>query len=65
MDSVLAGAAPEVDAGDGSAVQRVAGRDDLGLAGILRLEIAEELVVILIAVVRLEPRGVCRPGCSG
>lgn len=60
----LAAGSPELDARDGPAVERVAGRDDGRLAGVRRLQVLEELEVVGVAVVRVEPRGVGRPGCD-
>lgn len=61
----LAGAAPEVDAGDGVALQRLARRHDLGVAGVLGRQVVDELQVVIVGVVRVEPRRVGRALCGG
>ena len=59
----LAGASPEVDSRDGVAVERASRRDDRRLARVLRLEISQELKMVAVGMVRVEPSAVHGSGC--
>lgn len=52
----LATTAPDVNASQGSSLDRVAKSHNLGLAGVAGLQVAEELEVIGVRVVRCKPR---------
>lgn len=61
----LAGATPETDTSDGVAITRGARGDDLGLVGVGSHEIPEEVQVVGIGVVRVEPGLVSLAGVGG
>lgn len=54
----LAGLAPEVNAGDSIALQRISSRDHFGLVQVLGMEIIKELQVFAVLVIRVEPRSI-------
>ena len=62
--AALAAGSPKVDARDGPAVERVARRDDLGPAGVLRGQVTEEQEMVGVRVVAVEPGAVGRGGWS-